>query len=302
MNKFQVNKFDLHMHSSHSSDGVLSPSQILTIVRTRGVNLFSITDHNTVGAAIEMKWLEGKYGGETMFVNGVELSAFHEDREIHICAYGINSSCNVLAGLLEIYKRNREIQTQKRVDKLEDMGFRLAYDEVVKESGGRTASGVTFLNVLKRHRENREKLMEYISGDRSDSPFTNFYFDYLAKGGKAYVDVKLLDFFDVIDKLKDRALLVIAHPSLYKDRDISQLNIDGIAGIEAYSTYHSDAQVADYLAYAKENDLMVTAGSDFHGDRIKPGITIGKHGCDDMSVAGEFVERVSCYKGGHFFI
>jgi len=281
---------------------VLTPYEILTIVRSRGINLFSITDHNSVASADVMKWYKGKYGNKTMFVNGVELSMYHGDREVHVCAYGFNGSCNIMSGVLETYQRNRVHQSELRVEKLQDLGFRVDYAEVMKEAGGKLASGVTFLKVLAKYSENREALHEYLMGEKSNSPYTNFYFDYFTKGGKAYVNVPLLDFEDTVKKLKGRAVLVVAHPSLYKDKDITELTGDGIAGVEAYSSYHSDSEIEFFKNYAKENNLIVTAGSDFHGDRIKPGVFLGGHGCSDISVANKFIDRITSMENGYFFI
>lgn len=299
---FNIEGFDLHIHSSHSSDGVLTPHQILTAVRTRGINLFSITDHNTVGACNQMKWYKDRYNSDIMFINGVELSTFHGDREIHLCAYGFDESCPTLAGILETFKRNRDLQTQLRVEKLNDLGFTINYEDLAKVSGGKTPSGVTFLTVLSRHKENTDKLYDYLEGEKAISPFTNFYFDYFVKGGKAWVDVRMLDFYDVVEKMKDKAVLSIAHPVLYKDRNIEDLLIDGISAVEAYSTYHSPEQVKYYLELADRYKIIVTAGSDFHGERIKPGIHIGGHGCTDISRIEKFVERVMSIGSGYYMI
>ncbi len=299
---FDVKGFDLHMHSSHSSDGVLSVPQILTVVRSRGMNLFSITDHNTVAACNEIKWYKDRYGSKTMFINGVELSTYHGDREIHVCAYGFNESCNVIAGILETFKYNRDMQTQMRVEKLQDMGYIIDYDELMKAGGGKTPSGVTFLTVLSRHKENAEKLYDYLEGEKAVSPFTNFYFDYFTKGGKAWVNVRMLDFEDTVNKLKDKAVLSIAHPAVYKDKNIEELLIDGISGIEAYSTYHDDDKLKYYTQVADKYGLMITAGSDFHGERIKPGIHIGGHGCSDPSILDRFIKKIYELEHGYFFI
>lgn len=302
---FKVNAFDLHMHSDHSSDGVLTPPyEILTIMRSRGINFFSITDHNSVASANVMKWYEGgKYGGKTLYVNGVELSLYHGDREIHVLSYGYNPpSCNIMAGVLETYHRNRVLQSELRVEKLQDMGFKVDYDEVIKAAGGKLPSGgVTFLKVLAKYAENKEGLKDYLVGEKSKSPYTNFYFDYFTKGGPAYVDVPLLDFDETVDRLKDRSVLVLAHPSLYKGKDISEITGDGISGIEVYSSYHKDDDIDFYLDYAVKNDLLVTAGSDFHGDRIKPGgIFLGGHGSEDITVANKLVDRFTSMENGYF--
>jgi len=299
---FKVNKFDLHMHSDHSSDGVLTPYEILTIARSRGINMFSITDHNSLASADVMKWYKGKYGNKTLYINGVELSLYHGDREVHVCAYGFNESCTIMAGVLETYNRNRVLQSELRVEKLQDLGFKVDYKEVMKTSGGKLPSGVTFLKVLAKYKENREALHEYLSGEKSKSPYTNFYFDYFTKGGKAYVDAPLLHFHETIEKLKDKAVLIIGHPSLYTDRKIEELAVDGIAGIEVYSSYHNDEQIQYYKEIAEERGLLITAGSDFHGERIKPGIHLAGHGCKDNSVPNKFIERLTSMEHGYFFI
>jgi len=299
---FKVNKFDLHIHSDHSSDGVLTPYEILTVARSRGINMFSITDHNSVASADVMKWYKGKYSNSTLYVNGVELSLFHGDREVHVCAYGYNESCNVMAGILEIYNRNRVLQSELRVEKLQDIGFKLDYQEVMKASGGKLPSGVTFLKVLSKYKENREALYDYLIGEKSDSPYTNFYFDYFVKGGKAYVDVPLLDFHDTVEKLKDKAVLVIAHPSVYTDRTVEELAIEGIDGVEVYSSYHDAEKTKFYKELAEKNGLLITAGSDFHGDRIKPGIHLAGHGCEDTGVADSFLDKLTSMENGYFFI
>jgi len=264
--------------------------------------MFSITDHNSVASADIMKWYEGKYGNKTMYVNGVELSLYHENREIHVCSYAYDASDTVLAGILEIYQRNRVLQTELRVEKLQDMGFRIDYHELAKEAAGKLASGVTFLKVLAKYAENRPMLKDYLVGEKSDSPYTNFYFDYFTKGGPVYVDVPLLDFDETVQKMKDRSVLVVAHPSIYKDKPIKDITGKGISGIEVYSSYHKPEDIEFYHQYAKDNDLLLTAGSDFHGDRIKPGIYLGGHGCTDMSVAYRFIDRISSFKNGYFYI
>jgi len=300
---FNVNKFDLHIHSNHSSDGVLTPYEILTVIRSRGINLFSITDHNSLASASVMKWYEGKYGNQTLYVNGVELSLYLGDREIHVCSYAYDESCPILAGVLEVYNRNRVLQSEMRVEKLQDLGFKVDYHEVMKAAAGKMPSGVTMLKVLSKYTENREALYDYLEGEKSVSPFTNFYFDYFTKGGKAYVDVPLMDFEETVEKLKDRSVLVVAHPSLYKkDKDISELVKDGISGIEVYSSYHDDKDIKYYEEYAMDNNLLITAGSDFHGDRIKPNIYLGGHGCNDIKVADNFLDRIRSFEKGYFYI
>ena len=73
---------------------------------------------------------------------------------------------------------------------------------------------------------------------------------------------------------------VLAHPALLKLDDeklemlIAGLVFDGLRGIECYYSTHTSEQTEQYLKYAEKFNLLVTCGSDFHGDN-KPGIDVG---------------------------
>lgn len=289
--------FDLHMHSRCSSDGILDPFQILTVVNANDMDLFSITDHNSVDGCRQLIWSEDKHGfGETNFVPSVELSLYLDDDEVHVCAYGLDPFSAVIDEIIGEYQVNRVKQAYERTVKLTELGFIIDYNRVMEAAAGKTPSGVTFLNVLKENSENLDKLNDYVKGSKSRSPYTNFYFDYFFKGGKAFVSVKLLDFKNVVSKLKDVSILTLAHPGLYKPEVIDKALVEGIRGIEAYTSYHSREQVELYLKIAEEKDLIVTAGSDFHGDRIKPEIHIGEHGCSDAGVPVKFFNTIKYEK------
>ena len=51
-------KYDLHIHSKYSSDGVLEPQKIVKIAMKRGLNGIAITDHNTIKGGLEAKKYE----------------------------------------------------------------------------------------------------------------------------------------------------------------------------------------------------------------------------------------------------
>ena len=44
-------KADLHVHTSYSVDGCMSPEEIVELSRARGIGALAITDHNTIGGA-----------------------------------------------------------------------------------------------------------------------------------------------------------------------------------------------------------------------------------------------------------
>lgn len=272
-------KIDIHIHSDFSSDGQHSIDDIIKYVKDSNVDLFSITDHNTVlGVKEALKRCEVVNKPNSSFVNfitGIELSTDYDQTEIHLLAYGINPDSPVLADIILEFQKNRTKQVKLRVETLKSMGMKIDFDELIEAAKGISVSGVTILNVLKKYPENYPFIKEYIDGDKSHSPYTNFYFDFFFRGGKAFVYVPLLDYVDIIKRLKGEAVLVLAHPGLYPENIIDELVQYDIDGIEVYSSYHNDEKVAIFQNIAKTNSLISTSGSDFHGDKIKPGIYIG---------------------------
>src|SRR6185295_14010126 len=62
-------------------------------------------------------------------------------------------------------------------------------------------------------------------------------------------------------------LAVMAHPGLNRaDEIIPDLVAAGLDGIECFHTKHSNAVARHYLTLAKKFNLLVTGGSDCHGN------------------------------------
>ena len=93
-----MSKCDLHLHSRHSNrptewilrkagvpDSLSKPVQLYESLRKRGHELVTITDHNTLGAAQELRGREG-------FIPGLEITTyFPEDRcKVHLLAWALD--------------------------------------------------------------------------------------------------------------------------------------------------------------------------------------------------------------------
>ncbi len=92
---------------------------------------------------------------------------------------------------------------------------------------------------------------------------------YLAKGAAAYVNPPRITPFEAVRWIMEAGgAAVLAHPGLYGQDDlIPQLAQAGMIGLEAYHSDHSPEQEEHYAALAQEHDLLITAGSDYHGER-----------------------------------
>lgn len=79
-----LKKGDFHIHST-ASDGSLSPEEIITSARHRGIDLIAITDHNTIkGIDVAAQYCKHH---KISIVPAVELSTRYKNESIHLLGY-----------------------------------------------------------------------------------------------------------------------------------------------------------------------------------------------------------------------
>ncbi|MDX1779214.1 MAG: hypothetical protein R3339_10065, partial [Thermodesulfobacteriota bacterium] len=195
-----------------------------------------------------------------------------------ILAYFIDHQSVELRRWLREIHQEKLNQAVKRIEKLNQLGFVFSADDVKKFSGDRIPTGMSFLKAIASRQENNgdERIKRFLDGDRSNSPYVNFYLDYLRGGKPAFVPLAAVETLTVIQRIKKLgALPVLAHPSDTGDEIILKLIEAGLPGLEVFSSYHNEQEEDHFLALAEANNLLVTAGSDFHGSTVKPDVTLG---------------------------
>jgi 3',5'-nucleoside bisphosphate phosphatase len=120
---------------------------------------------------------------------------------------------------------------------------------------------------------------------------------YLGKGQPAYVDKYRIECRQALDLIhRAGGIPVLAHPYLVPGpeaeltRLVETLTDLGLMGIEAYYTEHPPELVAAYLELARRFDLLVTGGSDFHGE-LTPAVRLGS-GRGDLHVPFDLYESL----------
>ena len=267
---------DLHIHTIASSDGQHTPREIFTMAKNVGLTAISFADHNSIGSVREGVSLSEEFNIE--FIPCLELNTLYLDHDLHMLAYFIDYQSEELNDWLEEIDREKQRQAVKRIEKLNELGFVFSADDVKKFSGDRIPTGMSFLKAIRSREENRgdKRIKRFIDGDRSDSPYVNFYLDYLRGGKSAFVPLEAVDTFYVMKTIKKLgAIPILAHPSDTGDEIILKLVEGGLPGLEVYSSYHSEKEEEHFLSLAKEYNLLVTAGSDFHGSEVKPAVKLG---------------------------
>lgn len=275
-----MKKIDLHMHSYFSDDGELSPEQIINKAINNGLDIISITDHNSVKAnKIALEYAHNK---NIKYIPGIEIDCQYNGLNLHLLGYDFDFDKDCFMELEENIKKQEKEAGLERIKKIKEVtNLYLNDEEVLAKAPDEIITGELIAEVLLSDKRNRESeiLSPYREGgEKSDMPFVNFYWDYFSQGKPAYVHIEYITLSDAIKMIKENGgVSIIAHPgnNLKKDLNIiDDLIKQEIDGIEVFSSYHSKKDIEFFLNKAIENKLFITCGTDFHG-KNKPNIEIG---------------------------
>jgi len=280
---------DLHLHTT-ASDGVMSPSEIVRYAKAKGLQAIAITDHDTI-EGLEEGLSEGeKIGFEV--IPGVEISAEHSPGSMHLLGFFIDNHHPFLNERLEYLQKARTERNPKIVEKLNRLGIKITYEEVLKASGGGQVGRPHFAQVL------LEK--KYVKN------FQDAFDRFLKKGAPAYVDKFRFTAKEALHFINGaKGVGVLAHPNTlnmdgYSELEdlVLQLTEEGIKGIEVYYPEHSALKVAQYKTLAQRYGLLMTGGTDYHGIE-KNGLDIGV-GRGEMKLPYSIVEGLKAARNRSF--
>ena len=263
---------DLHIHTIYSSDGQYTPAEIVSLAGRRNVCTLAFCDHMDIRAASEGMDTAGMSGIELF--SGVEISTSFRGREYHLLCYGFDPCCLRIRDFIDASCARIWKGVPAIIERFRKMGFRLDENDI-RGWGKSVPTGVSFLDALVKSNPDDPRLLLYTAGDRSDSPYLNFYQDFSRAGFGEALASNLPDLKWTICSLKSCGVLVLAHPGDASRDLLRELKGYGLQRIEVYSSHHSPS-VMRYLAESAASlGLLRSAGSDFHGERIKPGVVLG---------------------------
>jgi hypothetical protein len=261
---------DLHVHST-ASDGSLTPSDILAMAVQSGLRAIAITDHDTLDGSVEA--VRGGIPAPLQFLTGIEISAdappgFRLNGSVHILGYGIdpeNATLNALLGVLKTARENRNPQIIARLNALGMPLSMAALDDIV----GHAIAGRPHIAQL---------MVKKGFADSINDAFDRF----LGKNKPAYIDKYRVPMAEAIEAINAAGgMAVLAHPYLNGIADPEQFETFlltlmpmGLQGIEAIYPDHPEHITETYCRLADKYGLLVTGGTDFHGD-VTPGIQMG---------------------------
>lgn len=246
---------DLHCHST-ASDGQLSPEALVERAEQANVELFAITDHDTLAGYLDVA---EHYNGPMQLISGIELSSQCLGISMHIVGLNVNVNDVLFQQRLAEQLNSRKERALQIAQKLEKLGLK---------------GVVNFVSDNDERPVSRPDIAHYLV-ETNQVPSIKRAFDRYLGAGKPG-DVK--QFWPELDKIvgwiKDAGgVAIIAHPESYsitrtKLRRIIEVFVE--AGGDALELPH-EAQTADFTRYVaklcKDYNLQVSVGSDFHSDK-----------------------------------
>ncbi len=266
-NKGLKNWVDLHTHTNRS-DGTLSPSELVKLAISKGLSTISITDHDTISGIKEAVDFNAAQTESINIINGTELSAKSSKGTLHILGYNINISNATLLNSLEGMRKIRKKRNAEIIAKLNQIGVKIDKKDFHEVSTDNDSQG-------------RPHIARVLVNKQIVSSIDQAFAKYLGKNKKAFVPKKLYSAEEAISLIhQSGGYAFLAHPKtlMREGREfenyLEKLIELGLDGIEVYAPLHSEKQTYQYLKIAMKKNLLISAGSDFHGS-IKPTIELG---------------------------
>jgi 3',5'-nucleoside bisphosphate phosphatase len=254
-------KFDLHLHTTES-DGRLTPSQLIDLAETRGLQIVSVTDHDSVGG-IDEAILKASKKDHITVIPGVEINTDLATGELHVLGYFIDHKNADFIGSLEKIRSSRVIRAKKMVENLNDLGMGIEWNTVSELARGES--------VCRPHIAQAMLNKGYVKSEREA-------FDkYIGRSGPAYVEREKIKPEEAVIMIKKAGgLPVLAHPADIPDLDDMILNLmqAGLLGIEVYYAQYNSSTISKLAALANKYGLFMTGGTDYHHfqDGLEPQI------------------------------
>ncbi len=273
---------DLHLHSN-VSDGSDTPLELLEKVRSSDIDIFSLTDHDTYGGCREIE--EKLKPGDPAFLGGIELSCRDALGKYHILGYCYDVNKKSIQDAAEVTHKARRDKALNRLRFLEEEHHFVFTDEEKRELLENENPGKPHFVALllkKGYVKDKAEGFELMNG---------FH-------GK---DKKLTPEEAIDAILKADGIPVLAHGILEDgsgllseeqlSERVSRLKGMGLMGLECYYSSYTEEQTRIMLSMAEKYNLLITAGSDYHGKN--KAVPLGSSGTPDPQLMNRFYLAVS---------
>lgn len=246
---------DLHCHSD-VSDGTLDPAALAARAKARGVELWSLTDHDEVGGQARARAAARALG--LPYLTGCEISVSFLNQTVHVVGLGFDPDDAALCAGLAATRGGRERRAREMAASLAQVGVGGAYEGALRHVGNP--------ELISRTHFARFLVEAGVCRDTHE-----VFRRYLAPGKPGYVPHRWAGLGEAVRWITAAGgVAVIAHPARYRWTPIeeyalfSEFVAHGGRGVEVVTGSHTDAEAATYARLAQEFGLLASRGSDFH--------------------------------------
>ena len=265
---------DLHSHTT-ASDGQHAPKTLISMAHEAGVKTLAVTDHDPVSGLPACAEACAELG--MTLVNGIEVSAFMNRKEVHVLGHFVTPTEPTLAAFATRLKVEREERMEQMIEKMRGLGFPITMEHVRALAGPDA-------HLARPHLARVLVEMNYCAN-------TKEAFDrFLGDGRAGHVERFKLSADDAVKLIHGAGgTATLAHPGVSKisEYELKSLATAGLDGVEVEHSDHPPSMRAQLRGWADALKLVPTAGSDFHGEAVAPGRKLGS-----ASMATEQFERL----------
>jgi predicted metal-dependent phosphoesterase TrpH len=253
---------DLHSHTLHS-DGDRSPEQLLTEAAAAGIQILSVTDHDTVSGIPDCQVAAARHG--VRLIPGIELSCELHGREVHVLGHFLDPLSPALGKLAQGMLAERRERMERMVLRAQEEGLAgVTMERVVAASGGDNLG--------------RPHLARVLVDSGHAASIKDAFEKFLRNKGRLWVDRRRLSVPDALEILHGAgATASVAHPGAngISRQELRVMADAGLDAVEAHHPEHPPNQAEAFERWAAELHMLVTAGSDYHGPSVQPERKLG---------------------------
>ena len=270
---------ELHIHTV-ASDGVLTVEEILKYVDGKR-DYIAITDHDIMDSSVRAYAITRNGSYQVKSIIGVEVSTVNNDESVHVLGYFNDYHyLDKLNQELQIIRQNRVNRVYKMSELLDKyFGIELDVDEV-----------------LKKNTITRGTIARQIINQGYNYSHEEIFGKMIGVGCPAYIKASKMGTYKAIATIHScHGLAVLAHPTLLKKQEASDIIDFGFDGIEAVYPRNQEHDEDKFRSLAKDKGLFITGGADFHefGDKSHADLlTYGIEG-DDFDI---FLNKLNSLK------
>ncbi|MFT3707547.1 MAG: PHP domain-containing protein [Archangium sp.] len=262
---------DLHSHTT-ASDGQYAPVEQVALAAKAGVKVLAVTDHDTVAGLAACTAAAQTHG--MRLVPGIEISCVLNRREVHVLGHFVNAAEPGLLAYTARLVEERMSRMQAMIDKLVKIGVPVTLAQVQAIAGEATLT--------------RPHLARALVELRVVTSMKEAFDRFLGDGKAAWVqrfEMTPADAIAVIHRAGGTA--TIAHPGSSKVHlgEVQDMARSGLDGLEVIHKDHPPSQREVFAKWAAELNLVPTAGSDFHGEKVAPDRQFGSVSMDPAEFA-----------------